>query len=75
MAAGATGNLRDVVAANIRRRRAELGLSQEALGHEAGLHRTFIGAVERSESNISLDNVERLATALKVDGWRLLKPS
>ena len=74
MAEGATDHLRDVVATNLRRRRAELGLSQEALGDEAGLHRTFIGAVERCETNISLDNLERLAVALKTDGWQLLKP-
>jgi len=74
MATGAKGQLRAVVAANLRRRRAELGMSQEDLGHEAGLHRTFIGAVERSESNVSLDNLERLARALHVDGWELLKP-
>jgi transcriptional regulator with XRE-family HTH domain len=75
MAAGKAGHLRDVVATNLRRKRAELGLSQEALAHEAGLHRTFVGAVERSETNISLDNVERLATALRIDGWQLLMPN
>ena len=74
MAAGATGHLREVLATHLRRRRAELGLSQEALGLEAGLHRTFIGAVKRSETNISLDNLERLAMALKIDAWQLLKP-
>ena len=74
MVASVKGQLRDVLAANLRRRRAELGYSQETLGQEAGLHRTFIGAVERSESNISLDNLERLAKALGVPAWQLLKP-
>jgi transcriptional regulator with XRE-family HTH domain len=73
MAQGAKGQLRDVLAANLRRRRVEMGLSQEALADEAGLHRTFVGAVERSERNISLDNIERLATAVRWPGWRLLK--
>ena len=75
MAAAAKGQLRGVLATNLRRRRADLGISQELLAHEAGLHRTFVGAVERSERNISLDNVERLAKALRLEGWQLLKPS
>lgn len=73
MVADATGQLRDVLAGNLRRRRAELGFSQEAVAHEAGLHRTFVGAVERSESNISLANIERLANALHLPAWELLK--
>ena len=40
-------------------------MTVEDLGHEAGLHRTFIGAVECSEKNISLDNIGRLAVALR----------
>jgi len=64
--------LRRVAAANIRRTRLALGWSQEALAHEAGLHRTFIGHVERGETNLSLDNLERLADALRVTGSALL---
>jgi transcriptional regulator with XRE-family HTH domain len=64
--------LRRVAAANIRRTRLALGWSQEALAHEAGLHRTFIGHVERGETNLSIDNLERLADALKVSGADLL---
>ena len=47
--------------------RKKLGLSQEVLAELAGLHRTYVGAIERSERNVSLDNVERLALALQVD--------
>lgn len=66
--------LRKILAANLRRYRGNVGLSQEALADNAGLHRTFIGAVERRERNISVDNIEKLARALNVQGFELLKP-
>ena len=40
------------------------GLSQEALGEMAGVHRTFVGAVERAENNVSIDSMEKLAAAV-----------
>jgi transcriptional regulator with XRE-family HTH domain len=63
---------RGVAAANIRRTRLALGWSQEALAHEAGLHRTFIGHVERGETNLSINNLERLADALQIAASELL---
>jgi transcriptional regulator with XRE-family HTH domain len=64
---------RRVLAENLRRVRAARGLSQEGLADAAGLHRTYIGSVERCEVNISLDNIERLARAVGMDVAELLR--
>jgi transcriptional regulator with XRE-family HTH domain len=63
---------RDTLARNLRRLRAQHGLSQEELADRAGLHRTYVGSVERCERNISIDNIERLAGALGVSASALL---
>ena len=65
--------LRDTVARNMRLLRAERGWSQERLAEEAGLNRTYLSAVERSEQNISIDNLYRVSLGLRVEAWRLLK--
>ena len=67
-------NARALLAANVVALRRSKELSQEALAFEAGLHRTFVAHVERQVRNISLDNIERLATALGVEAYELLKP-
>ena len=64
---------RKVFASRLRQIRQLKGLSQEELADMAGLHRTYVGSVERSERNISIDNIERLAKALEVDILELLK--
>lgn len=55
-----------VFATNVKRRRLELGISQEQLAERAGVHRTYIGMLERSEKNATLYSIERLAMALEV---------
>lgn len=67
------GALRDILAKNMRHLRAEHGLSQEALAHECGINRTYLSSVERSERNISIDNVARIAEAFGVEAWVLLR--
>ncbi|RYH66103.1 MAG: XRE family transcriptional regulator [Alcaligenaceae bacterium] len=62
-----------MLAANLVDLRQKRNWSQEALAHEAGLHRTFIAHVERQGRNISLDNLEKLAIALEVRVTRLLQ--
>lgn len=59
--------LRDVLAFNIRRLRVQGGLSQEHLGFAADVDRTFVSQIERSRINVSIDNIEKLATALNVE--------
>jgi transcriptional regulator with XRE-family HTH domain len=57
--------LRDKFSNNVRKFRTEQKLSQKELAEEAGLHRTYIGSVERGERNITIDVMEKISTALK----------
>ncbi len=56
----------------LRALRYEKELSQEKLGELAGLHRTYIGAIERGEESVSVDNITKIAKALKVKPSNLL---
>jgi len=57
----------------VKQLREKKGWSQEELARRAGLHRTYIGSIERSERNISLINIEKIAKALEVKIEFLIK--
>ena len=57
----------------IRTERLRLDLSQGQFAERCKLHRTYIGAVERGESNISIQNVARIASALNMRVWKLIR--
>jgi len=57
----------------VRKRRTELRISQEDFAEHAGLHRTYISDLERGRRNVSLENIEKLAKALKLSISDLMK--
>lgn len=58
----------------LRQARIAGGFSQEELAELAGLHRTYIGQIERGERNVSVDNMEHLAIAVGCELWAMLRP-
>lgn len=52
---------------NVQKYRKKLGISQEELAELSGLHRTYISSIERGKRSISLNNIEKIAHALKID--------
>lgn len=61
------------VAEAVRRLRRAKRLSQEKFADKCGLHRTYIGSIERAEGNITLDTLDRVAAALGVKPYELLR--
>jgi transcriptional regulator with XRE-family HTH domain len=57
----------------VRALRIERGLSQEELGERSGMHRTYVGGIERGERNLSYANIVRLARALDLAPSELLR--
>lgn len=57
----------------IRDRRRSKGLSQEELGEIAGMHRTYVGMIERGEKNITLANLVKVSQALDITASELLR--
>ena len=57
----------------VRRLRVEAGYSQEAFADRAKVHRTYMGTVKRGETNLTLENIDKLAHALGLKMWQLLR--
>jgi transcriptional regulator with XRE-family HTH domain len=66
------GDLQLTVGRNLRSLRVARGLSQEAMADVLGVHRTYMGGVERGERNLTLKSLERIAARLDVDPMALL---
>jgi transcriptional regulator with XRE-family HTH domain len=66
-------NIRIKLGLAIKDERVRIKLSQEQLAFECNLHRTYIGSVERGERNISLENIVKIASSLKLTASELLK--
>ena len=62
-----------IFAKKLRYYRLEKGLTQEKLAELTGLHRAYISALERERRNISLENIEKIASVLEIDAYLLLK--
>ena len=60
---------------NLRAYRKERGLSQEAFADIVGVHRTYMGRLERGERNLTLRSVERIAAQLDIEPLQLLRSS
>lgn len=58
----------------VRQLRVEKGLSQEELADRAGVHRTYIGMIERAEKSITLINIEKISNALEIRLTDLFDP-
>jgi transcriptional regulator with XRE-family HTH domain len=66
------GDLQVIVGQNLRAYREKRGLSQEAFAEVLGVHRTYMGSVERGERNLTLKSVERIAAKLDLEPLVLL---
>jgi transcriptional regulator with XRE-family HTH domain len=69
------GDLQRTLGRNLRAYRNARGLSQEAFAEVLGVHRTYMGGVERGERNLTLKSVERIAEKIEVEPLTLLRSS
>ena len=64
-------NVQTMFGEAVRKRRQELGISQEDLAHITGLHRTYMSDIERGVRNVSLRNIKKIADALGIQVYEL----
>ena len=69
----AVGDLQKVVGRNLRAYRMERELSQEDFAEVVGVHRTYMGGLERGERNLTLQSLERIAEVIGVEPVELLR--
>ncbi|WP_214471761.1 helix-turn-helix transcriptional regulator [Mesorhizobium sp. dw_380] len=67
-------DLREVLAANLRRLRHLRGLSQDDLAYDAGVSRSYLSQIEKGKYYASLKFLGKLSVVLQVEAWELLKP-
>ena len=60
-------NILEIFGENVQKHRKVKQISQEHLAEIAGVHRTYVGMIERAEKNITLRNMEKIAKALEVE--------
>jgi transcriptional regulator with XRE-family HTH domain len=65
--------LRVTIAENVRLERTRRGWSQEQLAEKSGLHRNYVGAIERAEVNFGIDYLARLASAFQIPSYAMLQ--
>lgn len=64
-------NITEVFASNLKFYRNKIGISQTEFADKAGLHRTYISAIECGKRSISLDNIQKIAEALEIETYLL----
>lgn len=66
-------DLASALGINLRRLRREHALSQEAFAEKTGIHRTYVGGIERGQRNVTLELLERIALPFGIDPLDLLR--
>jgi transcriptional regulator with XRE-family HTH domain len=69
------GDLQRIFGRNLRAYREARGMSQEAFAEVLGVHRTYMGGIERGERNLTLRSLERIAQRIEVEPLSLLRPA